>query len=810
MSVSRRSSAARAVVRVAVLAAVLAGAHPALSSTVAQSPSAPVVTAADLVTVPAATAEEVEVTQDEIEVPITAAGEAQASLQRRAEPEQVEPDVSEPEGAEPGMALQAAPEVVAHLSSTRTDDFGLLGVTWDAGTAAGDLVVQVRTRTGETWTSWEDVDVEEAQVGEGVAVREGTAPIWVGESDGVAVRLLSTEAAPSAVRVELIDGGTGLAEPFTLQRSGDEQIALMSSETSPEPAATPGVATTSEDPEVTATTVKEVSQPAIVRRKNWGADSSTESTCSSPIRSSVLKGVVIHHTAGANGYTKDESPGIVRGIHRYHTKSLGWCDIGYNFLVDTYGTIYQGRRGGILRQIRGAHAGNWDVNKYTTGISMMGNFELVDVPQAMRTAVVKLTAWRLNEFGLDAYGKYSYSGGSIETISGHRDIYKAGIRPATATACPGRYGDAWLNSTMRGEVQRVIDTAPTVVVTTTPSPSPTDGWQDLPEETETSSPTPTPTPRPTATPSPSPTPETQQPRTPTAYRLSGTSRYATAASISQETFTHKDGAVFLAAGDNYADALSGGPAAAGRRAPVLLTAPDSIPSETIAELERLEPARIYILGGENALSPAVEQQAAQYTERVVRLAGADRFDTGVVISKRLWASSAAVYIASGLDYPDALSGGALAALDGSPMLLAGDGVLVDSVRAELQRLNPKRVVILGGTVAVNRAVQSEIAATVPNATITRLAGSNRYATSAAIAKAGGWRADRAYFAAGTNFPDALAGVPAAASYAAPLLLTTKTCVPEPVGTVANSLNPDFRYLLGGSMVLEDRAASAPC
>src|SRR5690606_9959152 len=123
--VSRRSSAARAVVRVAVLAAVLAGAHPALSSTVAQGPSAPVVTAADLVTVPAATDEEVEVTQDEIEVPTTAAGEAQAPLQRRAEPEQVEPDVREPEGAEPGMALQAAPEVVAHLSSTRTDDFGL-------------------------------------------------------------------------------------------------------------------------------------------------------------------------------------------------------------------------------------------------------------------------------------------------------------------------------------------------------------------------------------------------------------------------------------------------------------------------------------------------------------------------------------------------------------------------------------------------------------------------------------------------------------------------------------------------------------
>lgn len=514
-----------------------------------------------------------------------------------------------------------------------------------------------------------------------------------------------------------------------------------------------------------------------------------------------MKGIVLHHTAGENGYSRDEAPGIVRGIHRYHTQSLGWCDMGYNFLVDAYGTIYQGRRGGILNQVRGAHAGNWDANLYTTGISMMGNFEEIDVPKAMRQSVVKLSAWRLYSFGLDAVGKVRIDEGRVDIISGHRDIYSAGIRPATATACPGKYGYAWLNGNMRSRVQAIIDAAPEQTPTSTPSPTPTDGWQD-------GSPTPSPTPTPTPTSAPSPTEEPA--RAPLARRLSGDDRYATAAAISRETFTNKGGAVFLAAGRTYADALSGGPAAAGQAAPVLLSRPDDLPDETVAELQRLAPSRIYILGGEGALSAGVQRQAGMYAEKVVRLAGIDRYETGVVVSSTLWSRSDVVYLASGTDYPDALSGGALAARRRAPMLLAGRRGLADTVRAELTRLNPQKVVILGGTGVVSSGVELEIGRAVPGVIVTRLAGRNRYSTSAAIADAGWRQADVIYFAAGSDFPDALAGVPAAGLQGAPLLLTRPECLPRTVARAADDLAPDERVLLGGSAVLKDSASTTRC
>jgi putative cell wall-binding protein len=295
-----------------------------------------------------------------------------------------------------------------------------------------------------------------------------------------------------------------------------------------------------------------------------------------------------------------------------------------------------------------------------------------------------------------------------------------------------------------------------------------------------------------------------------ASRLSGGDRYATGAAISADTFTNKGGAVFLAAGKSYADALSGGPAAAGQAAPVLLSRPGQLPAETVAELERLAPSRIYILGGEGALSAEVEAEAAGYAEKVVRLAGTDRYDTGVVISQTLWSRADVVYVASGVDYPDALSGGALASRRRAPLLLSGQNGLSDSVAAELSRLNPQRIVVLGGTSAVSSEAQAQAAQAVPGATVTRLAGKNRYATSAVIADAGWRQADVAYFAAGSDFPDALAGVPAAALQGAPLLLTKNSCVPRPVGTVANSLDPSERVLLGGYAVLQDSASSATC
>jgi putative cell wall-binding protein len=737
-------------VRLAVLALVLVGAHPIVSS------SDDVV---DVATTLSSTSEanpDAEATVETIDVPET---DATAALGGAAPRPKAESD---------------GPRVVAQLSGTRTEDFGLLGVTWAQGSAAEDLQVQVRTRTDEEWTAWEPLEVEDLAPAVSEGSRDGTSPVWVGESDGVAVRLLSAAEAPQDVELVLIDGGTGLARPAGLESDSGLVLAPVAATYAPATTDTAGTA----DVTTVSTGTGVAPKPAIVTRKQWGVDTSYEVECSAPRYASAARGIVLHHTAGANGYTREQAHGIVRATHLYHTRSLKWCDVGYNFLVDAYGTIYAGRRGGQDRQVRGSHAGNWDVNLYTTGIAMMGNFETVPVPEATKGAVRRLSAWRLSYFGLNAVGKVTIAGKSIDVISGHRDIYSSGIRPATATACPGRYGYEWLTGGMRSEVQALIDAAPVV------------------EE-----------PAPTPTPAPEPTPE---PLDPVMSRLAGDSRYATAAKISEGSFTGRDGVVFLSSGETFPDALTGGPAAATQTAPVLLTRQNSLPAETDAELERLSPRRIYVLGGQGAVSEQVVAQASKHADGVVRLAGPNRYATGVEISRALWSRSDMVYVASGATYPDALSGGALAARNGAPILLSDRIALSQEVKRELIRLRPTGVVLLGGTAALSKALRDEIARTVPGASVSRLAGKNRYATSAAITRAGWASSEQAFFAAGTGFSDALAGVPASALRGAPLLLTQRTCMPAPIARTVDQLGARDRILLGGSAVLDDSASASTC
>jgi putative cell wall-binding protein len=293
-------------------------------------------------------------------------------------------------------------------------------------------------------------------------------------------------------------------------------------------------------------------------------------------------------------------------------------------------------------------------------------------------------------------------------------------------------------------------------------------------------------------------------------RLSGQSRYATAAAISQGTFTAKGGVVFLASGETFPDALSAGPAAAKKSSPILLTAKDELPPETVSELRRLAPKRIYILGGELTVSPQVEADASAYAGSVIRLAGRDRYQTGVSISQQLWTTADTVYVASGTMYPDALSGGALAARDGAPVLLSDGAHLPEAIEVELRRLQPTRVVLLGGELTLSADVQNEVMQVSPSATVSRLHGRDRYETSAAIT-APGWEAvDTAYFAAGTKFPDALAGVPAAAMRGAPLLLTTRRCMPASIADAVERLGVTDRIVLGGSLSLRSGGVNRTC
>ena len=186
--------------------------------------------------------------------------------------------------------------------------------------------------------------------------------------------------------------------------------------------------------------------PRVITRAGWGADESIRSQ--NPTYDEKLVAATVHHTAGANNYSQAEAAGIVRGIYKYHTAVLGWGDIGYNALVDKYGNIYEGRYGGLTKNVQGAHAGGF--NKGTFGISMMGDYSTAHPTPAMINSVGAMIGWRMRIAGLDPSGKATltsqgyktakYGAGqqaTLPSIFAHRDVGD--------TTCPGAAGYAQMD-----------------------------------------------------------------------------------------------------------------------------------------------------------------------------------------------------------------------------------------------------------------------------------------------------------------------------------------------------------------------------
>lgn len=209
--------------------------------------------------------------------------------------------------------------------------------------------------------------------------------------------------------------------------------------------------------------------PEVVSRAGWGADESIR--CQDPTVDDQVSALTIHHTAGSNNYTQAQAPGVVRGIYQYHAQTLGWCDIGYNALVDKYGTIYEGRYGGLNQAVQGAHAGGFNQN--TWGISMMGNYESLTPPQETLDAVGRLAGWRAALAGFDPTGedlhysegtsftKYAYGTEvTLPNIFAHRDV---GL-----TTCPGDAGYAQMD-TIRAIAKETYDSLKDALAENEPS-----------------------------------------------------------------------------------------------------------------------------------------------------------------------------------------------------------------------------------------------------------------------------------------------------------------------------------------------------
>jgi N-acetylmuramoyl-L-alanine amidase len=293
-----------------------------------------------------------------------------------------------------GEASITMREVPLHGQRTlaaATPRFDMVGLHW-----RGPGSVEFRTRSlAGRWSAWQPAAPEAEDLPDHPARgwRLGN-PYWVGTSDRIAYRLR---------------GGVTRLRAYFIQ-STEERIPLRR--------------------------VSMTGSPPLISRPAWGANEAIRRAAPSYARTVQL--AIVHHTAGTNAYTASQSAAIVRGIEVYHVKGNGWNDIGYNFLIDKYGQVFEGRYGGVDKNVIGAHAEGF--NTGSVGVALIGTYQTTAPAAAEKTALVNLLAWRLDMAHVDPLSTLTFvSGGDarfpagtpvfLRAVSGHRDT--------GFTTCPG-------------------------------------------------------------------------------------------------------------------------------------------------------------------------------------------------------------------------------------------------------------------------------------------------------------------------------------------------------------------------------------
>ena len=288
-------------------------------------------------------------------------------------------------------------------------------------------------------------------------------------------------------------------------------------------------------------------------------------------------------------------------------------------------------------------------------------------------------------------------------------------------------------------------------------------------------------------------------------RLYGNRWFDTPVAISKRTFPSSASTVVITSGERFPDALAGSPLASLKNAPLLLTQKDALPSSVAAELKRLKPKNIIVLGGPIAISESTVRKIKAYGP-VTRVWGNNLYDTSALISKK-WKTSSQVFLATGERFEDAMSLAAVAAGREAPMLLTKKASVPAATIRELKRLKPTRVYMAGGPLAISAKAERQIRAAVPNAKVIRYEGATRYDTSALIAKTF-WSkgSQRQFIATADDFRDGLTGAVIASYNDAPLLLTKKSCLPSSVAGAMRTMKGWTNVLLGGPKVLDETVA----
>lgn len=279
----------------------------------------------------------------------------------------------------------------------------------------------------------------------------------------------------------------------------------------------------------------------------------------------------------------------------------------------------------------------------------------------------------------------------------------------------------------------------------------------------------------------------------TFLRLGGQDRYDTSVRISEQYWS-KSLYVVLASGDDFPDALCATPLAKKCDAPILLTSKNSISDGTINEIKRLKPELIYIVGGTGAISDDIQSELQGMGINCIRLGGKNRYETSVAVAKEVGTSSNIV-VASGENFPDALSIAPYAASKGMPIILSSNSSLDATAKTYIANGKVGKTYVIGGYSVISKDVESQLPGAV------RLYGDTRYSTNIAVIKEFNKESNFStiFTAAGTNYPDALAGSAAAAINAtSPVFLVDKS-TPQEIKDYVSTVKPNMNevVMLGG-------------
>ncbi|MDZ7577825.1 MAG: N-acetylmuramoyl-L-alanine amidase [Candidatus Nanopelagicales bacterium] len=356
---------------------------------------------------------------------------------------------------------QVTPKVETHRlagpDSAQVDaeiEFGLIGVTFDSDPAPGSAVwVRVREQGG--WSQWQHLpvstDTPDPDDPDFEAIKPATVPLLTDPADAAQVRIDTPDGRPSpTASVRMIEVAEAPADRAVIERYTAASSARADSDI-----------------------------PEIISRAEWGANESLRSKC--PGLTDAHKVAFVHHTASSSSYTESQAPAQLRAVYSYATGN-GYCDYPYNFAVDKYGNIYEGRAGGVELPVKSGATASFNDN--SVSVSALGNF--TDAPSTGRTtlndALARIVAWKLGLTGRTAIGwekltAAGYPGGApkgqVQTfhrVSGHRDAY--------STACPGEdlYGQLGKIRTLASDYQErngMADSAPPTLSATSIGPWPT-------------------------------------------------------------------------------------------------------------------------------------------------------------------------------------------------------------------------------------------------------------------------------------------------------------------------------------------------